>query len=83
MDDDRDLEFERDMVERLLCATQGVIDAVSADFAAGLVHDLEGRLGRDLAEHGVLAMSEEWMGDTVARIRAGETVRLPTVDELP
>lgn len=71
------------MVERLLCATQGVIDAVSADFAAGLVHDLEGRLGRDLAEHGVLAMSEEWMGDTVARIRAGETVRLPTFDELP
>ena len=70
------------MVERLLGVTQTAILAVAADFAAGLVTDVEGDLGRELAGHGVMDMSEEWIHAVATRIRAGETVHLPTIDEL-
>lgn len=82
MSRDPDPEFERTMVERLLRVTRTVIDTVAADFAAGLVTDVEGALGRALAVHGVMDMSDEWLHGVATRIRAGETVPLPTFDEL-
>jgi hypothetical protein len=78
----RDLEFERDMVDRLLRVTQSVVDTVAVCFGAGLVDDVPGTLDRELAERGVLAMSTTWIHDIATRIRAGEDVRLPSVDEL-
>ena len=70
------------MVDRLLRVTQTVIDTVAAEFAAGLVTDAEGALGRELVGHGVMDMSDEWIHAVAHRIRCGETVRLPTIDEL-
>ncbi|PVG81135.1 hypothetical protein DDE18_20220 [Nocardioides gansuensis] len=82
MSDARDLEFERDMVDRMLRATQTAVDTVAACFGAGLIDDLAGTLGRELAGRGVWAMSEEWIRNTATRIEAGEAVRLPSVDDL-
>lgn len=70
------------MVERLLRVTQTVIDTVGAEFAAGLVTDVEGALERGLGGHGVMDMSDEWIHAVANRIRAGETEHLPTVDDL-
>jgi hypothetical protein len=79
---DPDPEFERAMVERLLKVTQAVIDTVAVGHAAGLVSDIEGNLGRELAAPGVMDMSDEWIRTVAAKIRAGEAVHLPTIDEL-
>lgn len=70
------------MVERLLKVTQAVIDTVAVGHAAGLVSDVEGTLGRELAAHGVMDMSDEWIRTVATKIRAGEAVHLPTIDEL-
>lgn len=70
------------MVDRMLRATQTAVDTVAACFGAGLIDDVPGSLGQELAGRGVLGMSEEWIHDTAARIQAGETVRLPSVDDL-
>jgi hypothetical protein len=70
------------MVERLLRVTRTVIETVAADFAAGLVTDVEGALERALVAHGVMDMSDEWIHGVATRIRANETVHLPTFDEL-
>lgn len=83
MSTDRDAEFEDDMVARLLRATQGAVDTVAAEHAAGIISDVEVCLARELAHRGVLEMSDEWIHDVAARIRAGELVHVPTIDELP
>jgi hypothetical protein len=83
VDPDLDVEFEREMVERLLRATQSAVDAVSAGLAAGAISDVEASLAHELADRGVLEMSDEWIHGIATRIRAGEAVRVPTVDELP
>jgi len=70
------------MVERLLGVTRAVIDTVANRHAAGLVSDVEGTLGRELADHGIMDMSDAWIHAVATRIRAGEMVHLPTMDEL-
>ena len=39
-------------------------------------------LGRALSAHGVMDMSDQWIQGVATRIRAGESVDLPTFDEL-
>ena len=71
------------MVERLLRATQSAVDSVAVEFAAGVITDVEAALAHELVDRGVLEMSDEWIRGMATRIRAGEAVHVPTVDELP
>ena len=67
----------------VVAGAQAAVDATFNAYTRGEADDVESRLRAELADSGVEDVSDEWVVETVDRIRHGEPVVVEPDEETP